>query len=109
LTSIEYSERYSEAKTLLEEAVQLYPDQPAIIDSLGWAEYRLGNLLQAEQHLKKAHEKYTRPGVVNASHLIEVLWKNNKLIEAEKLLAEMMVTFPDDTDLAAVKNRMAKE
>lgn len=36
--------RYSEAKALIDKAHQLTPDDPAILDSLGWVNYRLGNL-----------------------------------------------------------------
>src|SRR5690606_28952737 len=44
--------RYEEARQLVEQALELNPNDPATLDSLGWVHYRLGNLDQAEQYLR---------------------------------------------------------
>ncbi|EIJ35997.1 tetratricopeptide repeat protein [Thiothrix nivea] len=100
----EKPEHYTDAQKLLEEAVEIAPDNPAYRDSLGWVEYRLGNLQSAEQHLQQAFAAFPHPE--HASHLIEVRWKRDKTAEAEKLLTEMLAKHPDDERLLAVKKQM---
>ena len=101
----EEPERYVDAKKLLEEAVTIAPEEPAYYDNLGWVEYRLGNLKSAEKHLQQAFKGSPHPE--HARHLIEVLWKQDKTTEAEKLLTEMLEKHPDDELLLAVKKRMS--
>jgi len=65
--------RLQEAKTLIEQALQLAPGDPYITDSLGWAEYRLGNKKRARDLLQDAMRN--QPDADIAAHLGEVLWK----------------------------------
>ena len=65
--------RLQEAKTLIEQALQLAPGDPYITDSLGWAEYRLGNKRRALELLQQAMRN--QPDAEIAAHLGEVLWK----------------------------------
>ena len=69
---IVHSTHYQEARSYIEKALQLKPDDPAIIDSMGWVEYRLGNYPQALSYLRKAYAQLADPEV--AAHLTEVLW-----------------------------------
>jgi tetratricopeptide (TPR) repeat protein len=64
--------RLDEAKALILKALEMAPGDPFITDSLGWVEYRLGNLPLAAQLLRQAFEK--RADVEIAVHLGEVLW-----------------------------------
>lgn len=64
--------RLTEAKALIEKAVQMAPDDAYIQDSLGWVEFRLGRPQQARQILEAAYRK--RPDAEIAAHLGEVLW-----------------------------------
>ena len=64
--------RLGEAKALIEKALAMAPGDPFITDSLGWVEYRLGNLPLAVQLLRQAFEK--RADIEIAVHLGEVLW-----------------------------------
>ncbi|ROL94994.1 hypothetical protein BK636_01135, partial [Pseudomonas chlororaphis] len=75
--------RYAEAKALIEQAHQLTPDDPAVLDSLGWVNYRLGNLAEAERLLRQALERF--PDQEVAAHLGEVLWANGKQREAKQV------------------------
>jgi tetratricopeptide (TPR) repeat protein len=65
--------RLPEAKALIQEAVKLAPEDPFIADSLGWVEFRLGNLTEAQRVLEAAYK--TKPDAEIAAHLGEVLWK----------------------------------
>jgi tetratricopeptide (TPR) repeat protein len=71
-TLADQTDRLHEAKEYIEKALALKPDNPAILDSMGWVEYRLGNLDAALAHLEKAAEISSDAEI--ASHLGEVLW-----------------------------------
>lgn len=64
--------RYNEAERLLNRAIELYPDSPAIIDSVGWLLFKQGEPEAALPHLQKAWDAFKHPEV--AAHLGEVLW-----------------------------------
>jgi tetratricopeptide (TPR) repeat protein len=85
--------RYAEAKALIEKAYQLTPDDPAILDSMGWVAYRLGNLEEAERYLRQALERF--PDHEVAAHLGEVLWANGKRREARQVWAKAFEAQPD--------------
>ncbi len=74
--------RLTEARELVLKALSHAPDDPFITDSLGWVEFRLGNLEQARQLLEKAFQ--IRPDAEIAAHLGEVLWTMG---DKEKALA----------------------
>ncbi len=96
--------RYAEAKELIEQAHQLNPDDPAILDSLGWVNYRLGNLDEAERLLRQALEKF--PDHEVAAHLGEVLWAQGKQKEARKLWREALKQQPDSEILRSTLQRL---
>ncbi len=78
--------RLPEAKELIERALKLAPGEPVIVDSLGWVEFRLGNLAEAARLLRQAHTG--RPDAEIAAHLGEVLWASGAQDEARRVLAE---------------------
>jgi tetratricopeptide (TPR) repeat protein len=71
-TLADQTDRYSEAETLIRRAHELQPDDPSILDSMGWVAYRLGRLEEAETYLRRAWELDQNPE--SAAHLGEVLW-----------------------------------
>ncbi|GAA6150807.1 tetratricopeptide repeat protein [Pseudoteredinibacter isoporae] len=75
------SDRKDEAFELIHRAFVLNPNDPAIIDSMGWIEYLRGNLEPALGHLRRAMEAY--PDHEIAAHLGEVLWQMGRQDEAE--------------------------
>lgn len=76
----------AEALTLIEKALALKPDEPAIIDSMGWVQYRLGHLSEAVARLRTAYAKQPDPEI--AAHLGEVLWMSGSKDEARKIWAQ---------------------
>lgn len=64
--------RLPEARKLIQKALEFAPEDPFIIDSLGWVEFRSGNLAEALRLLQGAFN--TRPDPEIAAHLGEVLW-----------------------------------
>ena len=85
--------RYAEAKVLIQQAYDLNPDDPAVLDSLGWVNFRLGNLDEAERLLRQALERF--PDQEVAAHLGEVLWANGKQREAKHIWATFLKDNPD--------------
>jgi Flp pilus assembly protein TadD len=75
------TQRYEEAAVLIERALALSPGDPAIMDSLGWVYYKLGQYAQSESLLREAHAAFPDPEV--AAHLGEVLWAQGREIEAK--------------------------
>ncbi len=75
-----HSERYDEATELIEKALQLSPEDPTILDSMGWVKYRVGDYQQALDYLQKAYQGYADAEI--AAHLGEVLWQLDRRDEA---------------------------
>ncbi len=92
-----HTQRFDEAYIYIKKAYDLEPDDPAIIDSLGWVSYRKGDLKDAEKYLRLAYQKLKDPEV--ASHLVEVLTKQGQQEEASNLLAEMLKKHPKNKKL----------
>ena len=78
--------RLPEAKTLIRKALELSPGEPAITDSLGWVEYRLGNRVEAVQLLREAYR--SQPDAEIAAHLGEALWASGLADEARRIWRE---------------------
>ncbi|HWP18143.1 MAG TPA: tetratricopeptide repeat protein [Burkholderiaceae bacterium] len=78
--------RLEEARTLVLKALELAPNEPFIIDSLGWVEYRMGRREEALKHLQRAFE--ARPDAEIAAHLGEVLWMLGRKDEARRVWRE---------------------
>lgn len=96
--------RYDEAKALIEQALRLDPQDPAILDSLGWVNYRQGNLDEAERLLRQALKRF--PDHEVAAHLGEVLWAQGKQREARKIWANALKQQPDSTVLRSTLLRL---
>jgi tetratricopeptide (TPR) repeat protein len=82
-TLADRTERLEEARDYIKRAAELVPDDPAILDSLGWVSYRLGNMQDALKWLSMAFERLEDAEI--AAHYGEVLWVNNQKDEAEKV------------------------
>lgn len=66
------TERYTEARMLIEKALKLSPNEPAILDSMGWVLYRQGEHQRSLDFLTRAYAAFPDPEV--AAHLGEVMW-----------------------------------
>ncbi len=99
--------RYREARRLIKKALELEPQSPAIIDSWGWVLYRQGEYEEALEQLERAYDGLKDPEV--ASHIVEVLWKLDRLEEARAVLEEAEVLFPDNGLLKRVRERVFPE
>lgn len=96
--------RLDEAEKMLEHAIALQPNDPAILDSVGWLNFRQGHLPKAEEYLRKAFAAF--PDAEVASHLIEVLWAAGKKDEARQQFREALQAHPGNTVLAKTGKRL---
>ncbi|HET7929802.1 MAG TPA: tetratricopeptide repeat protein, partial [Rhodanobacteraceae bacterium] len=92
-----------EATKLLEKALAAKPGEPAILDSWGWLQYRLGHFDEAEDYLRRAWDKGSDPDV--GVHFGEVLWKLGKHQRAREVFAKVRKLDPKNASL----QRAAKE
>lgn len=93
-TLADVTDRIQEAFLLLQKAIQIKPDDPAIIDSYGWVNYRLGYHEEAIRLLRKALSQM-HDGEI-AAHLGEVLWVVGKQKEALGVWKRALEKSPDD-------------
>lgn len=78
-----HTDRYDEAQKLIMQALELDPDNPAILDSAGWVHYQQGQHEQALEYLGRAYESLQDPEI--AAHLGRVLWAVDRRNEARTL------------------------
>ena len=99
-TLAEKTDRLDEAKALIEKAYKLAPEDPFILDSLGWVEYRMGNIEESIKHLHVAYTERQDPEI--AAHLGEALWKSGQHDEARKIWRAALSENPNHETLLAV-------
>lgn len=78
--------RLDDALELIERAHQILPNDPYILDSLGWVKFRLGENEAAEKYLRSAYEM--SPEAEIAAHLGELLWVTGRRAEAREIWAQ---------------------
>ncbi|MCL5042532.1 MAG: tetratricopeptide repeat protein, partial [Gammaproteobacteria bacterium] len=106
-TLADRNERLDEALELIEHAHALKPDDPAIIDSLGWVHYRLGNLERALEYLQQAWAAF--PDQEVAAHLGEVLWQLGRRDEARAVWKQSLDQDPDSPLVRETRQRLENE
>ncbi len=70
-----------QALKMVERAVELKPNDGYIVDSLGWAFFRLGNYSRAASFLERATELLPEDPTVN-DHLGDAYWRTGRVAEA---------------------------
>lgn len=103
-TLADQTDRYQEALEYIKKALALKPDSPAILDSMGWVQYRLGNHKEALRYLRRAFD--TMQDVEIAAHLGELLWVTGKKQEAQKVIHGALKKNPDNKYLLQAIKRL---
>ncbi|USX27508.1 tetratricopeptide repeat protein [Oxalobacteraceae bacterium OTU3CINTB1] len=99
----ERNERLPEAYALVDQAMKMAPGDPFIMDSMGWVQFRMGNLDEAESLLRRAYALRADPEI--AVHLGEVLFVKGDVTGAQKLWQEAKSKDPKND---ALKNTLAR-
>jgi tetratricopeptide (TPR) repeat protein len=102
-TLADRTDRLAEALVLLDKALSLAPEDPYILDSVGWAQFRSGNLARAQTYLEQAYK--LRPDPEIAAHLGEVLWARGERDAAGKLWQTSLQTHPQNEVLLETLHR----
>ncbi len=105
-TLADLTTRYAEALKYISKALELQPGDPAILDSMGWVQYRLGHNAKALEYLKQAFDALKDPEI--AAHYGEVLWVSGDHGQARKVWAEGRKLEPDNAVLKRVTDRFLK-
>lgn len=100
----ERNTRLPEAHDLIAKALKLSPEDPFIMDSMGWVLFRQGKLPEALQTLEKAYKLRADPEI--AAHLGEVLWTVNRKDDARSLLNDAAKANPDNEVLNLVIKKL---
>lgn len=102
-TLADRTDRYEEAFVYISKAYRLKPDNPAVLDSMGWVHYRLKDYAKALEFLRKAIEFMQDAEI--AAHLGEVLWVSGDQGAADRVWDEALSADPDSEILRAVIGR----
>ncbi|MBY6205405.1 tetratricopeptide repeat protein [Halomonas denitrificans] len=98
------TDRQREAYRLIERALAIDPENPAILDSMGWVLFKLGRAEQAAPYLERAATAELNAEIV--AHLVEVLWALERYDEARVWIERGRAEFPDDPLFVATLERV---
>ncbi|MBU8542564.1 MULTISPECIES: tetratricopeptide repeat protein [Roseomonadaceae] len=104
-TWVEQGNRLAEARAMLERAVQLRPEDGNIVDSLGWALFRMGDIPAAIRTLERAVELEPRNSVIN-DHLGDAYWAAGRQQEARFQWRRAMGLEPEAEELAKITAKL---
>jgi len=97
--------RHKEARDYIERALALDPDNAAIIDSMGWVLYKLGDYRAAADYLERAYRLEQEAEI--AAHVIDARWQLGEHDSARELLRQSLEANPDSRHLKEVEERIA--
>ena len=95
--------RFAEAEELIKKALEISADDPFIIDSLGWVQFKMGRLADSISTLQRAFD--LRPDPEIAAHLGEAMWANGKRNEATQVWQTAIKDHPENEALLEVVKR----
>ena len=101
------NQRIEEAYGLIETALKLAPEDPFIMDSMGWVLYRMGRNKEGLGYLEKAFK--LRPDAEIAAHLGEVLWVLGQRDQARKVWTEALKGHPNNELLQSTLKRFVPQ
>ena len=93
--------------SLIEKAVSLRPDDGYIVDSLGWAYFKLGDFKESVKYLERAVELRPDDPTLN-DHLGDGLWRVGREYEARFQWDQALSLKPEPEDLEKIKEKLEK-
>ncbi len=100
----ERNTRLPEAFDLIAKALSLTPEDPFIMDSMGWVLYRQGKLAESLKTLENAYRIKADPEI--AAHLGEVLWTMNRKDDARRILNDALKAHPENEVLTGIIKKL---
>ncbi len=105
-TLADRSDRLEEARGYIERAFEVRPDDPAVVDSMGWLHFKMGNYDKAEEYIRQAFSMLDDGEV--AGHLSEILWAKGQHDEARNVLRDALKKEPDNDYLQELTQRFGQ-
>ena len=106
-TWIDQNRNLKQGLALIEKAVRQKPDDGYIVDSLGWAQFRMGNFKEAVKHLERAVELRPEDPVLN-DHLGDGYWRVGREREARFQWEQSLTLNPEPEDAEKIKHKLQK-
>jgi Flp pilus assembly protein TadD len=106
-TWIDHNRNLRKGLALIEKAVRLRPDDGDIVDSLGWAHFRLGNFQEAVRHLEKAVTLRPEDPTLN-DHLGDAYWRVGREREARFQWTQALKLKPEPADAEKMREKLVK-
>ncbi|MYI89824.1 MAG: tetratricopeptide repeat protein [Gammaproteobacteria bacterium] len=106
-TLIDQTDRLEEGTDYIEKALEIKPNDPFILDSMGWAHFKLGNFEDAIELLSAALSRRDDP--VMAAHLGEVYWTIGRTQKARQLWDDARQKSPDNEILIETIERLTSQ
>lgn len=106
-TWIDHNRNLRQGLTMIEKAVRLKPDDGYIVDSLGWAHYRLGNFKEAVKHLERAVELRPEDATLN-DHLGDAYWRVGRRREARFQWEQALAFKPEPEEVEKIRQKLEK-
>ena len=103
---IDRGEHLQEATAMIQKAVATDPRSGAMVDSLGWAYYRMGDYKKAVEKLEEAVELEAGDPEIN-NHLGDAYWKVGRKDEAQFQWRRVLTLKPDDKIKASAEAKLA--
>jgi tetratricopeptide (TPR) repeat protein len=94
-----------EGMAMIKKAVQQKPDDGYIVDSLGWAYYKLGQYDEAVKQLERAIELKPQDPTIN-DHLGDAYWQVGRRLEAHFQWAHARDLKPEPEDLPKIEAKL---
>jgi tetratricopeptide (TPR) repeat protein len=104
-TLADHGMELSRAESLIRKSLTIMPDNPAILDSMGWVRFKRGDAKGAIEYLKHSYQLAHDPEI--AAHWAEALWKTGAQQEARAVLATALARHPDSETLKKTIARLA--
>jgi Flp pilus assembly protein TadD len=106
-TWIDHNRNLRQGLAMIEKAVRLKPDDGYIVDSLGWAHYRLSNFKEAVKHLERAVELRPEDPTLN-DHLGDAYWRVGREREARFQWEQALTLSPEAAEAEKMRDKLEK-
>jgi Flp pilus assembly protein TadD len=102
---VDRGEKLNDALSMIERAVELMPDDGFVVDSLGWAYYRIGNYDLATAYLEHAVSLRPEDPTIN-DHLGDAYWRVGRELEARFQWRHALALRPDEKQVPVIARKL---
>ncbi|HWD57047.1 MAG TPA: tetratricopeptide repeat protein [Stellaceae bacterium] len=104
---IDRGEKLDQGVKMIEKAVELRPEDGYIVDSLGWAHFRMGDYTGAVEYLERAVELVPSDSTIN-NHLGDAYWRTGRMTEARYQWRRALQFGPDKDEVHPIEVKLER-